>query len=195
MGDDRRTSDRKLEAAVRAFLGEVEAQPDRPELEETPARVAEAWRRFTSGYGVELADVAEGGVFEDDQRDLVVVRDIDFYSMCEHHLVPFFGRCHVGYLPSGRILGLSKIPRIVDVFARRLQVQERMTRQIADAINELVAPAGVAVLVEAQHLCMMMRGCERHNAEVLTRASHGLLASDPARIAEFHHALGASEAD
>jgi GTP cyclohydrolase I len=157
--------------------------------------VAEAWERFTSGYGVDVASVVEGGVFDDDQRDLVVVRDIDFYSMCEHHLVPFFGRCHVGYLPSGRILGLSKIPRIIDVFARRLQVQERMTRQIADAINELVAPMGVAVLVEAQHLCMMMRGCERHNADVVTRASHGLLHTDPARMVEFHYAVGIPETD
>jgi len=195
MSKKQRIDGDRLEAAVRAFLNEVEERPERPELESTPGRVAEAWERFTSGYGVDVSAVADGGIFEDEQRDLVVVRDIDFYSMCEHHLVPFFGRCHVGYLPSGRILGLSKIPRIIDVFARRLQVQERMTRQIADAINELVAPAGVAVLVEAQHLCMMMRGCERHNADVVTRASHGLLRSDPARMAEFHYAVGLPESD
>jgi len=179
-----------LERVVRDFLAQIGEDPERAELTSTPGRVAEAWRQFTSGYDADIAALLSDGIFDDDHDGLVLVRDIDFYSMCEHHLVPFFGRCHVGYLPDGKILGLSKVARIVDVFARRLQVQERLTTQVADAIEEHLAPKGVAVVIEAQHLCMMMRGVERDNAVAVTSAMRGAFTSDSAALTGFYHEIG-----
>ena len=180
----------RLEKLVREFLAEIGEDPSRNELLTTPGRVAEAWRGFTSGYKADIAELLSDGIFEDPHDGLVLIRDIDFYSVCEHHLVPFFGKCHVGYRPDGRILGLSKVARVVDVFARRLQVQERFTTQIADAIEEHLRPHGVAVLVEAQHLCMMMRGVQRDNAVAVTSAMRGEFTSNAAVVAEFYHQVG-----
>jgi GTP cyclohydrolase IA len=154
-------------------------------MEATPERAAEAWRVFTRGYSANARDVFAEGTFEAEHDGLVVVRNIDFYSVCEHHLVPFFGKCHIAYLPSGRIAGLSKFARLVDVHARRLQVQERMTHDIARDIQSNLKPRGVAVQMEARHLCMAMRGVEQRNTDVVTSALLGAFKTDPARAAEF----------
>jgi GTP cyclohydrolase I len=154
-------------------------------MEATPERAAEAWRVFTRGYHTSAKDVFSEGTFQAEHDGLVIVRGIDFYSVCEHHLVPFFGRCHIAYLPSGKIAGLSKFARLVDVHARRLQVQERMTHDIARDVQTNLKPRGVAVQIEARHLCMAMRGVEQKNADVVTTALLGAFKSDPARAAEF----------
>jgi len=154
-------------------------------MKATPERAAEAWRVFTRGYQASAREVFSEGTFEAEHEGLVVVRGIDFYSVCEHHLVPFFGKCHIAYLPSGRIAGLSKFARLVDVHARRLQVQERMTHDIAHDIKTHLKPHGVAVQIEARHLCMAMRGVEQKNADVVTTALLGAFKTDPARAAEF----------
>ena len=157
-----------LAHAVRAFVSALGRDPESAELRDTPDRVAEAWRHFTRGYETSAAQVFSEGVFEDSYDGMVLVRDIDFFSVCEHHLVPFFGKCHVAYVPSRRVAGLSKIARLVELHARRLQVQERMTREIARDLQEALKPRGVAVRVEARHLCMAMRGVEQKNADVVT---------------------------
>jgi GTP cyclohydrolase I len=154
-------------------------------MEATPERAAEAWRVFTRGYGASAREVFAEGTFEAEHDGLVVVRGIEFYSVCEHHLVPFFGTCHIAYLPSGRIAGLSKFARLVDMHARRLQVQERMTHDIARDIKTHLKPHGVAVQVEARHLCMAMRGVEQKSADVVTSTLLGAFKTDPARAAEF----------
>src|SRR5262245_34559287 len=154
-----------LAGSVRDFLIALGRDPDGDSLRDTPERVAEAWRHFTRGYQTKAADVFSEGVFEDAYDGMVLVRDIDFYSVCEHHLVPFFGKAHVAYVPSGRVAGLSKIARLVELHARRLQVQERMTREIARDIQAALKPRGVAVRMEARHLCMAMRGVEQKNAD------------------------------
>jgi GTP cyclohydrolase I len=151
----------------------------------TPARAAEAWRVFTRGYRSSARDVFAEGTFEAEHDGLVLVCDIDFFSVCEHHLVPFFGTCHIAYLPAGKIAGLSKFARLVDVHARRLQVQERMTHDIARDVHAHLKPRGVAVQVEARHLCMAMRGVEQKNADVVTTALLGVFKTDEARAAEF----------
>jgi len=158
-------------------------------MEATPERAAEAWRVFTRGYLASAREVFSEGTFEAEHDGIVIVRGIDFYSVCEHHLVPFFGKCHIAYLPSGRIAGLSKFARLVDVHARRLQVQERMTHDIAHDIRTHLKPHGVAVQVEARHLCMAMRGVEQRNADVVTTALLGAFKTDPARAAEFRALL------
>jgi len=178
-----------LAASVRAFLQALQRDPDARELRETPARVAEAWRHFTSGYETSARDIFSEGVFEDAYEGMVLVRNIDFFSVCEHHLVPFFGRCSVGYVPAKRMAGLSKIARLVEMHARRLQVQERMTREIADDIRTHLKPRGVAVYIEARHLCMAMRGVEQKNSDVVTTHSLGVFRSDPALAEEFRAAL------
>ena len=147
-------------------------------LVRTPTRVAESLRFLTSGYRQSVADVINGAVFAEQYSEMVLVKDIEVYSLCEHHVLPFFGKAHVAYVPDGRIVGLSKLPRIVDVFARRLQVQERLTTQIADAIEEELQPLGVAVVVEAAHLCMMMRGIQKQNSQTLTSTMRGVFMSD-----------------
>ena len=163
--------------AMLAHLGE---DPRRPGLAQTPQRFAAAMRFLTGGYEAEPEDVVGGGIFEAEGEGVVLVRDIEFHSLCEHHLLPFFGRVHVAYLPSERIIGLSKIPRIVDVYARRLQVQERITEQVADALVKLLEPRGVLVLAEARHLCMAMRGVEKQCSVTVTRALRGVYAHDAA---------------
>jgi GTP cyclohydrolase I len=162
-----------MQDLVRELLAKLGEDPDREGLLNTPARVAKALTFLTSGYGANIDDVLNNALFTVDYSEMVIVKDIDFYSLCEHHLLPFFGKCHVAYLPSTKVIGLSKIPRLVDVFSRRLQVQERLTNQIANTILEKVAPLGVAVVVEATHLCMSMRGVEKQNSFAVTSAMLG----------------------
>jgi GTP cyclohydrolase IA len=162
-----------MQDLITRLLTELGEDPSREGLVKTPKRVDKALRFLTSGYAADIDEVLNGALFSVDYSEMVIVRDIDFYSMCEHHLLPFFGKCHVAYIPSTRVIGLSKIPRLVDVFARRLQVQERLTNQIADTIRDKVAPLGVAVVMEATHLCMSMRGVEKQNSFAVTSAMHG----------------------
>ena len=170
---------------VRAIIESMGEDPDRPGLQRTPERVEKAYRWMTRGYEMLVADVVAGGVFEESHENMILVRDIELYSMCEHHMLPFFGRAHVAYLPNGRIIGLSKLPRIVEVFARRLQVQERLTDQVADAVMEVLEPSGVGVVIEASHLCMMMRGVEKQNSTTITSALRGVFKDDARTREEF----------
>ena len=170
---------------VRAQLEMLGEDPGRNGLLRTPERVARSMRWLTRGYDLSVEDAIGGGVFEEDHRNMVVVKDIEMYSMCEHHMLPFFGKVHVAYIPNGRIIGLSKIPRIVDVFARRLQVQERLTDEIAEALWSVVKPAGVGVICEAYHLCMMMRGVEKQNSKTITSAMRGVFLDDIRTRDEF----------
>jgi GTP cyclohydrolase I len=167
------------------MLQAVGEDPDREGLLKTPARVESAWRFLTEGYNQDPRAILRGAVFTEESNEMVMVRGIDLYSLCEHHLLPFFGRCHVAYLPAGRIVGLSKLARAVDVFARRLQVQERLTTQIARAIEEALQPHGVAVVVEARHLCMMMRGVEKQNSLAVTSCMLGEFKDNPKTRSEF----------
>ena len=158
---------------------------NRPGLEKTPARAAKAFKFLTNGYDKQLDEVINGALFPSDNEEMVVVKDIELYSLCEHHLLPFIGKCHVAYLPSGQVLGLSKLARIVDMFARRLQIQEHMTRQIADTIMTVTQAKGVGVVVEAKHMCMMMRGVEKQNASMKTSMLLGKMREDARTRAEF----------
>ncbi len=167
------SEDHPFQEYVRRLLHHVGENPDREGLVKTPERVAAALKRLTCGYGRSVADVVDGAVFDEPHDSMILVRDVELYSLCEHHLLPFFGKAHVAYLPNGRIIGLSKIPRIVDLFARRLQVQERLTDQVADALMDVLAPLGVGVVVEAYHLCMMMRGVEKQHSKTVTSALRG----------------------
>ncbi|MFC5849805.1 GTP cyclohydrolase I FolE [Deinococcus petrolearius] len=178
-----------LSELTRAWLSAIGEDPGREGLERTPHRVAKAWGFMTAGYGQTLEDVVGEGVFASEGSEMVIVKDIEFYSMCEHHMLPFYGRAHVAYIPEGRILGLSKFARIVDLYSRRLQVQERVTTQIADAVQELLAPQGVAVLMEGVHLCMAMRGVQKQNSSTTTSAMRGLFRSDARTRAEFMSAV------
>ena len=157
-----------LAQAAKTILEQIGENPDREGLKKTPERYARALKYFTQGYAMDPKDILGKAVFHENYDEMVVVRDIDFYSLCEHHLVPFFGKAHVAYLPDGKIIGLSKIARLVNIYARRLQVQERMTRDIALALNDHLKPRGVGVIIEATHLCMVMRGVERQNTKVVT---------------------------
>ena len=177
-------------ALIREFLGELGEDPNREGLLATPGRVSEAYRYFTNGYQIDIDAVISSAIFNEEQEEMVLLKDIDFYSLCEHHLVPFFGKCHVAYIPNGRIIGLSKLARVVDIFARRLQVQERMTREIAAAIHRHLEPQGVAVVIEAQHLCMMMRGVEKQNAIATTSTMLGVFKDNPATRSEFYSLVG-----
>lgn len=174
-----------LAPLVRETISLLGEDPARLGLADTPARVAKSMRFLTAGYRMDLASLVNGAIFEEKVDEMVVVKNIELYSLCEHHMVPFFGKAHVGYLPKGKIIGLSKIPRLVDVFARRLQVQERLTNQIASALFELVGPRGVGVVIEAQHLCMMMRGVEKQNSRAVTSCMLGTFRSDARTRAEF----------
>ncbi len=177
-------------ALIRELLAELGENPKREGLLATPRRVSEALRYFTQGYGVDVDEIVSDAIFEEKQEEMVLLKDIDFYSLCEHHLVPFFGKCHIAYVPDNRIIGLSKLARVVDVFARRLQVQERMTREIAHAIDRHLKPHGVAVVIEAQHLCMMMRGVEKQNSIATTSTMLGEFKENAATRMEFLSLLG-----
>ncbi|MBM4427078.1 MAG: GTP cyclohydrolase I FolE [Chloroflexi bacterium] len=162
-----------IENSVRAMLTAFGENPDREGLQNTPKRVARMYPELLSGYRTDVHKLVNGAIFNVTYDDMVIVRDIEYFSLCEHHMLPFMGRAHVAYIPSGQVIGLSKIPRIVDMFARRLQVQERMTRQIADFLHDLLNPQGVAVVVEGLHLCAMMRGVKKHDARMTTSAMLG----------------------
>ena len=166
-------SDAKFEELVAEMIRRLGDDPDREGLKRTPQRVAESMAFLTQGYGMESEDVINGALFEECHRNMVLVKDIEMYSLCEHHLLPFFGKVHIAYIPNGKIVGLSKTARLVEVYARRLQVQERLTEQIAQAIWERVEPEGVGVVVEAYHLCMMMRGVQKQNSKTITSAMRG----------------------
>jgi GTP cyclohydrolase I len=174
-----------FEDAVRRILAEVGEDPDREGLLRTPSRVHRMYRELTRGYQVDPDRLINGAVFDVGYSEMVVVRGIEFYSLCEHHLLPFFGTANVGYLPRGRVLGLSKIPRVVEMFARRLQVQERMTAQIAEFLRDRLDPLGVGVVVEAQHLCLAMRGVEKHGATMVTSSVLGTFRSSRETREEF----------
>jgi GTP cyclohydrolase I len=175
----------ELEGLVRRQLELIGEDPDRDGLQRTPERVAKSLEWLTRGYDTDVRDVIGDALFEETHESMVVVRDIELYSMCEHHMLPFFGKAHIAYIPDGRIVGLSKLPRIVDVFARRLQVQERLTEQIAQAIDDVLAPKGVGVVIEAVHLCMMMRGVEKQNSKTITSALRGEFRECPMTRDEF----------
>lgn len=162
-----------IENLIEKLLLEIGEDPKRDGLLRTPHRVAKAYEYLTQGYHKDINTVLNGAIFEENFNEVVLVKDIDFYSLCEHHMLPFFGKAHVAYIPNGKVVGLSKLPRIVDVFARRLQVQERMTRQIAETINEYLNPKGVAVVLEAHHMCMMMRGVEKQNSHTISSCMLG----------------------
>jgi len=172
-------------ALVQEQLALVGEDPGREGLLRTPERVAKAMQFLTRGYQVRVEDVVGDAIFREEHKNMVMVRDIELYSLCEHHMLPFFGKAHVAYIPDGRIVGLSKLPRLVDVFARRLQVQERLTEQIADAIDDVLAPLGVGVVIEAYHLCMMMRGVEKQNSRTITSALRGVFRDDARTREEF----------
>ena len=174
-----------MQELVRQLLQAVGEDPDREGLVSTPRRVAQSLEFLTSGYKADLDVIVNDALFTVPHNEMVIVRDIDFYSLCEHHLLPFFGKCHVAYIPDGRVIGLSKIPRIVDVFARRLQVQERLTSQVANTIRDRVTPLGVAVVMEATHLCMAMRGVEKQNSVTTTSAMLGVFQQDARTRHEF----------
>jgi GTP cyclohydrolase I len=174
-----------MQDLIRRLLAELGEDPTREGLLNTPKRVEKAYRFLTSGYDADIDQVLNNALFSVDYSEMVIVKDIDFYSLCEHHLLPFFGKCHVAYIPTDKVIGLSKIPRLVDVFARRLQVQERMTNQIADTIRDKISPLGVAVVVEATHLCMSMRGVEKQNSFAVTSAMHGAFRDNARTRIEF----------
>jgi GTP cyclohydrolase I len=163
----------RFEEAVRTILTEIGEDPDRAGLRATPARVRRAWAHLTAGYGRDPGQLFQDALFEEETNEMVIVREIELYSVCEHHLLPFFGKCHIAYLPAGRVVGLSKLARLVDLYARRLQVQERLTGQIARALEEGIHPLGVGVIIEARHLCMMMRGVEKQNSLAITSCMLG----------------------
>ena len=174
-----------IEEAVSQILNAVGEDPKREGLQFTPRRVARMYHELLGGYTMDPDAIINGALFNVQYDEMVLVRDIEFYSMCEHHMLPFIGRAHVAYIPDGKVLGLSKIPRVVDMYARRLQVQERMTRQIADFLRDLLKPQGVAVVVEAMHLCSMMRGVKKHDARMTTSAMHGAFRANLATRQEF----------
>ncbi|HTP42773.1 MAG TPA: GTP cyclohydrolase I FolE [Nitrospiria bacterium] len=175
----------EIEELVGRLLSLLGEDISRDGLRETPKRVEQALRFLTKGYRQEMGEVLNGAIFAVESSEMVIVRDIDFFSLCEHHMLPFFGKCHVAYLPNGRVIGLSKIPRLVELFSRRFQVQERLTMDIALAVEEGVGASGVGVVMEAQHLCMMMRGVEKQNALAVTSAMLGTFKSDPKTRMEF----------
>ena len=174
-----------LPPAVRTLLEEIGEDPARDGLLKTPERVDKSLRFLTRGYAMSVRDVIGDAMFEETHQSMILVRDIELYSLCEHHMLPFFGRAHVAYIPKGKIVGLSKLPRIVEVFARRLQVQERLTDQVADAIMDVLHPQGVGVVVDCVHLCMAMRGVEKQNSRTVTSALRGVFRDDPRTRDEF----------
>jgi len=186
------TEDGKIASLVAKLLKELGEDAQRKGLDKTPERVEKALRYFTSGYTQDVKEVLNGAMFVEEYDEMVIVKDIDFASLCEHHLLPFVGRCHVAYMPNRKIVGLSKIPRLVEMFSRRLQVQERLTTQIANTLNEALQPRGVAVVVEAIHLCMLMRGVEKQNSKAITSAMLGAFRDRPETRAEFMELIKSS---
>lgn len=174
-----------MRSLIRDLLKELGEDPSREGLRRTPERVVKALRHLTSGYAKDLTGILNGAVFAEKYDEMVLVKDIDLFSLCEHHLLPFFGKCHVGYIPRHKILGLSKIVRLVEMFSRRLQVQERLTQQIAETLKRVIQPRGVAVVIEAYHFCMMMRGVEKENSQVVTSAMLGVFRTHPETRGEF----------
>jgi GTP cyclohydrolase I len=186
------SEDETVANLVSKILGELGEDVEREGLERTPERVAKALRYLTSGYDKDAKEILNGAMFVEDYDEMVIVKDIDFSSLCEHHLLPFIGKCHVAYMPGRKIVGLSKIPRLVEMFSRRLQVQERLTTQIASTINEVLQPRGVAVVMEAVHLCMLMRGVEKQNSKAITSAMLGTFRERPETRAEFMELIKSS---
>jgi GTP cyclohydrolase IA len=182
---DSTRDDERYAALVREQLALLGEDPDRQGLVQTPERVAKAMDFMTRGYHEELSDAVGDAIFKEEHHNMIMVRDIELYSLCEHHLLPFFGKAHVAYIPDGQIVGLSKLPRLVDHFARRLQVQERLTEQIAAAVEDVLHPLGVGVVIEAYHLCMMMRGVEKQNSRTITSALRGVFRDDARTREEF----------
>jgi GTP cyclohydrolase I len=178
-----------LDELYRQIIEAVGEDPEREGLAKTPARAAEAMRYLTRGYQMDVAEVLNGAIFEEPYEDMVIIRDIEFFSLCEHHLLPFYGKAHIGYLPQGKIIGISKLARLVDVFAQRLQVQERMTVQIGQALQEALNPKGVAVVLEARHLCMMARGVRKQDSQVTTSEMLGTFREDRRTRQEFLNLL------
>ena len=180
----------KIENLTKQLIEEIGEDPSREGLLKTPSRVSKAWSFFSGGYNQDLDKIINNAVFNEDATDMVVVRDVEFFSLCEHHLIPFFGRAHVAYLPNGKVIGLSKIPRIIDMFSRRLQVQERLTRQIAETVKEILDPIGVAVIMEGQHMCMQMRGVEKQNSLTTTSSMLGKFRESDRTRSEFLSIIG-----
>ncbi len=174
-----------MEALFRKLLEKIGEDPDREGLVKTPERASRSFQFLTRGYNQDIEKVINNALFETESDEMIIIKDIELYSLCEHHILPFIGKCHLGYIPNGKILGLSKIARIVDVFARRLQIQERMTKQIGDTIMDITQAKGVGVVVEAQHLCMMMRGVEKQNSSMKTSYMTGIFRSDQRTRSEF----------
>jgi len=175
----------KIEVITKQLLEEIGEDPNREGLLKTPSRVSKAWSFFSKGYKQNLNRIINDAIFEEDAKDMVIVRDIEFFSLCEHHLLPFFGKAHVGYIPNGKVIGLSKIPRIIDMYSRRLQVQERLTHQIAEALNMVLNPKGVSIVMEGRHMCMQMRGVEKQNSFASTSAMSGQFKKSAETRAEF----------
>ena len=183
----------KLSELYSQILEEIGEDPNRQGLIKTPGRTARALKFMTHGYDLSVEEVVKDAIFDVEYDEMVLVKDIEFYSLCEHHILPFFGKCHVAYIPIDKIIGLSKIPRIVDMFSRRLQVQERLTTQIANALQDILEPLGVAVVMEAQHLCMMIRGVQKQNAKAVTSSLLGVFRDKPETRAEFMSLLGITD--
>ena len=188
-GSEKRMDRRSAEGQIRDLLRVLGEDPDREGLTRTPERVVESYRFLTSGYSVTPEEVVNGAIFNEKVDEMVLIHGIDIFSLCEHHLLPFYGQCHVAYIPNGRVIGLSKVPRIVNVYSRRLQLQERLTHQIAEAIQRILKPKGVAVVINAIHLCMAMRGVEKQNAQTKTSALLGGFRDQPKTRAEFFSLL------
>tara|TARA_B100001113_G_scaffold311599_1_gene275524 strand:- start:132 stop:695 length:564 start_codon:yes stop_codon:yes gene_type:complete len=175
----------RIEKLTMQLLEEIGEDPKREGLLKTPLRVSRAWQFFSKGYTQDINTIINGAIFNEDAKDMVIVRDIEFFSLCEHHLLPFFGKAHVGYIPNGKVIGLSKIPRIIDMYSRRLQVQERLTHQIAEALNIVLNPKGVSIVMEGRHMCMQMRGVEKQNSFASTSAMSGQFKKSAETRAEF----------
>ncbi len=176
---------KNIEKITEQLLRDIGEDPKREGLLKTPSRVAKAWQFFSKGYTQDIDTIINNAIFNENAKDMVIVRDIEFFSLCEHHLIPFFGKAHVGYIPNGKVIGLSKIPRIIDMFSRRLQVQERLTHQVADALKNVLKPKGVAVVLEGRHMCMQMRGVEKQNSFTSTSAMSGQFKKSSETRSEF----------
>lgn len=176
---------KNIEKLTKELLIEIGENPQREGLLKTPLRVLKSWQYLTSGYNQTIDEVVNGAIFNVENQDMIIVKDINYYSLCEHHLLPFFGKVHVGYIPNGKVLGLSKIPRIVDIYSKRLQLQERLTHQIANSISDFLNPRGVGVVIEGEHLCMRMRGVEKQNAIMQTSSMTGIFRKEDKTREEF----------